>query len=317
MPELNFQVSDTEEPFDEEKQLQLCSIDLRISNIFWKEKSTRHPLDLHKDRLAELGPRRRWEKISLRYDDSIILKPGEFILGQTFEKFHIPNRFAGKIITRSSYARMGLETNSATDFLNPGWFGHVPLEIINKSRNKIKLYPLLGMVQIFLIPLSSEPDGNYGDTDLHSKYQNDDGGPSYWWRDKLLGQIRSNYSSRISSEVLNQLIEKFSRIDDEGLYRFEKFMGKLSTEDMDNPANILYKFQAKEITRSRRQKFLLFLPTLAFLPITGYGLVLMFQAYKPFHILVWIAAGLLLPLVIYLKVYYNEVNYYTNITTND
>ena len=253
--EMNFETFISTEPFDPDLQIQICSIDLRLSTEFWKQKTVRFPIDLRKSKLVELSPRRHWKKVVLAPDQSIILRPNEFILGHTLEKFTIPIKYAGKVNTRSDFARMGIETNSATDFMNPGWRGFIPLEIINKSKNSIKLFPLLGIVQIMLIPLSSDPDTNYG-VKLGSKYQDDDGGPSKWWRDKLFMQIKGNSEKNLSNEMLNILIDKFSSVDDEGLYRFEKFFETLKSHQIDNADNLIEKFCYKERRKERIQTIL-------------------------------------------------------------
>lgn len=313
--ELSITVPDNNYPFVEDDQLQLCSIDLRISNVFWKQKKSRYPIDLHKNKLAELSPRRRWKKVVLNFDNYITLKPGEFILGQTFEKFKIPPEFAGKINTRSSYARLGLETNSATDFLNPGWEGHVPLEIINKSKNSIRIYPLLGMIQIFIVNLSSKPKGNYGDATLFSKYQDDDGGPSLWWRDKLFGQIKKNYGAKLSEETLTRLIEKFSNVDDEGLYRFEKFMEELPMQKISNSGDILLEFQRIEKRKNIIQKIYLYLIPLITTALFGLSLRLCFMEFRNEFILIWVLTVFAISLWIYLTVIREKKQFYTKIST--
>ncbi len=310
---LEITVPDENHPFLHQDQIQLCSIDLRVSNIFWKQKKSLFAIDLHKNKLAELSPRRLWKKVILDYDSFITLKPGEFILGQTFERFRIPEEYAGKINARSSYARMGLETNSASDFINPGWAGHVPLEIINKSKNAIQIYPLLGMVQIFIIPLSSTPTGNYGDTALFSKYQDDDGGPSYWWRDKLLGQIKRNYESKLSETTLNILTDKFSSIDDNGLYRFEKFMATLPLHKVSNAEDILNRFVDTERKKSVTQELLFYSIPLIGTTLLGLSVALLFTEYKSSHLFAYIPTIPMIVGALYYSVLREKKKYYKKI----
>ena len=121
----------------------------------------------------------------------------------------------------------------------------------------------MGVVQIMVITLSSDPDISYGDNVFGSKYQNDDGGPSYWWRDKLFSLIKKNHINNISESTLDILIDKFNKVDDLGLYRFEKFMDKLKLYEIDNADNIIEKFCAKEKILATFQRILLwFVPAL-------------------------------------------------------
>lgn len=312
--EMAFETPNPDLPFNPDSQIQICSIDLRLSNEFWKQRKLQFPVDLHKSKLSELSPRRHWKKVVLPAEQSITLKPNEFILGHTYEKFTVPPRYAGKINTRSSFARMGLETNSATDFINPGWRGFVPLEIINKSRNTIKIYPYMGIAQIMLISLTSEPDIPYGNDILGSKYQNDDGGPSYWWRDKLFNQIKKNYISYLPENALSILVEKFNKVDDLGLYRFEKFSEKLQLHEIDNAEDIIQKFCSKERKLANIQRTLLwFLPALE-MSFVGLSLKFAFDnSHNYFHYVAWSIAILGLIPVIYHSFFREKIDYYEKI----
>ena len=265
LPEMNFGTLESTKPdFDAEAQVQICSIDVRISCEFWKQKKIKSAIDLDNAHIAELSPARHWEKITLKSGESLIIKPGEFILGHTHEKFYIPKKYAAKINTRSSFARMGLETNSSTDFINPGWRGHVPLEITNKSINKIKITPYLSIAQIMVIPLSSEPSVQYGDNGLDSKYQDDDGGISYWWRDKLYREMKKSYTSLLSHETVKQLADKFKNIDDLGLYRFEKFLSKQKIGTVTTSGDIINRFCKIEKRKNKFQSALNWIFAVAF-----------------------------------------------------
>src|SRR5205085_4347843 len=121
---------------------------------------------------------------------SIVLKPSEMLLGRTYEIFTIPKDHAGKLEGRSSFARLGLAVHCSADFINPGYRGHMPLQLINFSRSSIRVFPLIPICQLILVRLSSTPTRVYGDRELSSKYMDDDGGPSYWWRDKRIKSLK-------------------------------------------------------------------------------------------------------------------------------
>lgn len=308
---MDFETPVTSIPFNPEEQVQLCSIDLRVSREFWRQKKVRYPIDLHRSKIAELSPLRHWKKIILTPDQAITLNPYEFILGHTYEKFTIPDGYAGKACTRSSFARLGVEINSASDFLNPGWRGYLPLEIINKSKNSIKLYPYMSIMQIMIIPLSSAPDKKYGEEKLGSKYQNDDGGPSRWWREKLYEQIRNSNDKNVSNEMLEILISEFKNIDDLGLYRFEKFFEKLKVYEIDNADNLIDKFAKKEKVKARVQGILLWLIPALQTALIGLSLKLLLDdMYKLHHYVVWVFTVFwVIPTVFYVFIR-DKVNYF-------
>ena len=249
LPNLNIETSLADHPFAE-SQVKVCSIDLRCDRFFWEQRKLSGAIDLGATTLMETSPRRHWRKRELELNRPIKLRPGQMILGRTYESFRIPPEFAGKITGRSSYARLGIEISCSCDLINPGWEGHVPLEIINNSANPILIYPLLPIAQIFLIPLSSPVDKGYADRiKFKSKYMNDDGGPSYWWRDAMVQRIYKSYlSQRIDQEAIDRLKKNVDKLDDEGIFRLEHFIRNQSLGEITNVDDLIGNFVRTEKT---------------------------------------------------------------------
>jgi deoxycytidine triphosphate deaminase len=195
LPELQFKTAHPKHVFEPDSQIQPCSIDLRLDNVFWLQRWGQQ-IDLRRTSLLEQQPRRHWEKRRLSDGQSITLRPREMILGRTYESFRIPAGFAGKLEGRSSFSRMGLAIHCSADFINPGYGGHMPLQLINLGTHTIKVYPYLSVCQLIVIKLSSKSARLYGDDDLHSKYVDDDGGPSFWWRDKRIRALQTALGMR-------------------------------------------------------------------------------------------------------------------------
>lgn len=88
---------------------------------------------------------------------SYILKPGEFILGTTKEKVSIPNEYQGVIETKGNIARAGIQVHSNDGHIDPGFCGHITLEIVNlhESNVSIELIPGIPICQLFIGKLSS------------------------------------------------------------------------------------------------------------------------------------------------------------------
>jgi deoxycytidine triphosphate deaminase len=246
LAELSFTCDNPQYPFVPDDQIQPCSIDLRLSNLFW-EPSRRSTIDLRKSHLLELAPRRYWRQRVLKFGDHITLRPGRLLLARVYEGLTIPTDCAGRIEGRSSFARLGLSVHCTGDFLNPGYRGHMPLQLINFSPNPIRIFPYLPICQLMLVGLSSTPAKIYGAAELQSKYMDDDGGPSYWWRDKRIAQVQAVFrSSDIALDTQEFLLRRIGVEDPEIIERFEKFVERMATAKRENADAILDTFAATE-----------------------------------------------------------------------
>ena len=230
LPEIGFETDDPAHSFVPDDQIQPSSVDLRLDSTFWVQISTR-AIDLRRSKLLELSPRRHWSKRRLHWGESITLKPGQMLLGRTFEKFTIPRVFAGKIEGRSSFSRMGLAVHCTGDFINPGYRGRMPLEIINFGKSPVRLFPLIPICQLIFIRLSSQAEVPYGEA-LSNKYMDDDGGPSYWWRDKRIRQLHDALGEHdVSERVQDELLQLMGPRDPDLIERFEHFIRELKKEE--------------------------------------------------------------------------------------
>ena len=162
LPDLRVLVEEGSDPFDAEVQVQPASIDLRLSHVFWRPQR-RFPVDLRRTRLLEIQPRRYYRKVRLGLGETMTLKPGELLLGRTLEEFTIPNGYAAELIGRSSFARMGLMISATGGFINPGWRGRMPLQLVNFGPNPIRLVAELPICQILIAKLTGIEERPYGD----------------------------------------------------------------------------------------------------------------------------------------------------------
>lgn len=207
LPQLKICTDNKDFPFVPDEQIQPCSIDLRLSNVFWIP-ARRGAIDLRKSRLLELSPRRHWKKVVLKPGESITIKPDRLLLGRIYEKFAMPVQSAGEIEGRSSFARMGLMVHCTGDFINPGYRGHMPLQLVNLGPNAIKVFPYVPICQLKLVRLSGRPARLYGERELQSKYMDDDGGPSYWWRDKRIRRLQKTLGEiDIAIAIQNSILD--------------------------------------------------------------------------------------------------------------
>jgi dCTP deaminase len=153
------------DPYDAE-MVQPSSIDVRIDRYFRVFHNSRYThIDVAKemDDLTEL--------VEPKGDDPFLLHPGEFVLGSTLERVTLPDDIAARLEGKSSLGRLGLLTHSTAGFIDPGFTGHVTLELSNVANLPITLYPGMKIGQICFFRLSSPAEKPYGHGATGSRYQ--------------------------------------------------------------------------------------------------------------------------------------------------
>ena len=153
------------EPFDE-AMIQPSSVDVRMDRFFRVFENHRYP---HIDPAEEQPELTRLvEPVD---GEPFILHPGEFVLASTYEVVTLPDDIAGRLEGKSSLGRLGLLTHSTAGFIDPGFSGHVTLELSNVATLPIKLWPGMKIGQLCLFRLSSPAEHPYGSARYGSRYQ--------------------------------------------------------------------------------------------------------------------------------------------------
>src|SRR6478752_5239078 len=153
------------EPYSAEL-VQPSSIDVRLDRFFRVFENHRYP---HIDPSEEQPDLTRL--VEPEGDEAFILHPGEFVLASTFEVITLPDDVASRLEGKSSLGRLGLLTHSTAGFIDPGFSGHVTLELSNVATLPIKLYPGMKIGQLCLFRLSSPAEHPYGSARYGSRYQ--------------------------------------------------------------------------------------------------------------------------------------------------
>jgi dCTP deaminase len=153
------------EPYDE-AMVQPSSIDFRLDRFFRVFENHRYP---HIDPAADQPDLTR--EVEPVGDEPFILHPGEFVLGSTFEVVTLPDDLAARVEGKSSLGRLGLLTHATAGFVDPGFSGHVTLELANVATLPIKLYPGMKIGQLCFFRLSSPAEHPYGSAKYGSRYQ--------------------------------------------------------------------------------------------------------------------------------------------------
>ncbi len=153
------------DPWDP-RMLQPSSIDVRMDKYFRLFDNHKYPyIDPAEEqpdltRLVEVAP-----------GEPFILHPGEFVLGSTYEVVTLPDDIAARLEGKSSLGRLGLLTHSTAGFIDPGFSGHVTLELANVANLPIKLWPGMKIGQLCFFGLSSPAEHPYGSAKYGSRYQ--------------------------------------------------------------------------------------------------------------------------------------------------
>jgi dCTP deaminase len=146
--------------------LQPSSFDVRLDRFF-------RLFDNHKyayiDPAEEMSDLTRLVEVDPK--EAFILHPGEFVLGSTYEFVTLPDNIAARLEGKSSLGRLGLLTHSTAGFVDPGFNGHVTLELANVSNLPIKLWPGMKVGQLCFFQLSSPSETPYGSAKYNSRYQ--------------------------------------------------------------------------------------------------------------------------------------------------
>src|SRR3954466_5320178 len=153
------------EPFDS-AMVQPSSVDVRLDRFFRTFENHRYP---HIDP-AEDQPdlTRMVEPVG---EEPFILHPGEFVLGSTYEVAPLPAAVPARLEGKSSLGRLRLLTHSTAGFIDPGFSGHVTLELSNVATLPIKLWPGMKIGQLCFFRLSSPAEHPYGSGSHGSRYQ--------------------------------------------------------------------------------------------------------------------------------------------------
>jgi len=120
-----------------------CKYDFELGEIF-KHKKTKEIIDISKDKFPELI------ELKLPY----VLKPGEYVLGRTIEKFNMPLELLSIYASNSIAFRLGM--NILCGLNDPGYKGNAIFGIHNISQNKILLFRGMKLLETAFVELKGD-----------------------------------------------------------------------------------------------------------------------------------------------------------------
>lgn len=135
-------------------QLQPSSYDVRLDNEF---------KIFDNSRATAIDPKVEQPMRRVTIDHGpFVLHPGEFVLGSTIERVTLGDRVAARLEGKSSMGRLGLLTHATAGFIDPGFDGHVTLELANVANLPLLLWPKMKIGQLCFFDMSSRSRAPYG-----------------------------------------------------------------------------------------------------------------------------------------------------------
>lgn len=150
--------------------LQPASLDVRLDREFLVFDNHRYSFIDPAEDQTDLT-----RKVVVKGEDPFILHPGEFVLASTYEAVSLPSDVAARVEGKSSLGRLGLLTHVTAGFIDPGFAGHITLELANLATLPIKLWPGMKIGQLCFLRLTSEANNPYGSGATGSRYQGQSG----------------------------------------------------------------------------------------------------------------------------------------------
>ncbi len=124
------------DPFDE-SMLGPASVDLHLSNAF--RVFVHLPTDIHLDH--EINFKAATKGLSIPDGESILIQPGQTLLGITKERITLGKGLSGWLEGRSRFARVGLLVHISASFMQPGISNHQVLEMSNFGPIPLRVFP--------------------------------------------------------------------------------------------------------------------------------------------------------------------------------
>lgn len=139
----------------------------------------------------------------------------------------------------------------------------MPLQLSNVGPYPLRLAPYFSICQLMLVPLQSEPERSYGDIELRSKYVNDEGGPSLWWRDARVERLQQRLGQTNAHEAIRQeIVDRVRFQSTEVLARFQRDIDRKRVGSIENADQVLDEFARRENKRRLIDRVILTSPLL-------------------------------------------------------
>lgn len=157
------------DPFDD-TMIQPSSLDVRLDKdfrVFENHRYTCIDPSLEQPGLTRI--------VTPHQEQAFVLHPGEFVLAATYECIELPLDIAAKLEGKSSLGRLGLIIHSTAGFIDPGFGGHITLELSNMANLPIRLWTGMKIGQLCFFRMQTPAQAGYGSMEYGSRYQGQKG----------------------------------------------------------------------------------------------------------------------------------------------
>lgn len=146
-------------------RLQPASIDITLGDTY---RTYRAPLN---GEVGLAGGVQAATDLHRAGPDGIVLRPGDFLLATTAERFELPDDLCAFLHGRSTLGRLGVAVHVTAGLVDPGYCGEVTLEVCNVGPLTVRLHVGDPIGQVTFEQLDSACARPYGHPDLRSRYQ--------------------------------------------------------------------------------------------------------------------------------------------------
>lgn len=170
-------------PILDNKQISGGKVDLRLDNVFFLVGRFKRPYYDPMELLGDERTREKYvEKRVVPYGSKFVLHPNDYALAPLFEFVKLPKNVLGRLDGRSSLGRLGIVVHSTAGSVDPGFSGHLVIELMNNGMLPVALYPLMRVATLIFVSLSTDAErpyeGKYGSIeeyeDVESKFHRDE-----------------------------------------------------------------------------------------------------------------------------------------------
>jgi len=142
-------------PTPKRAEIKDTSVDLMLGNYFIVTKSAKFSvLDAHL-KASKRDVASYQERVFVPFNEYLVLHPGTFVLGATWQYLGIPNNIFGQVFSRSTWGRAGLTVATAVS-VHPGFCGCLTLELVNHGNAPLALHPGSRIAQIIFFDVESK-----------------------------------------------------------------------------------------------------------------------------------------------------------------
>lgn len=138
------------------EQVQPASIDVRLAGKFLVSGKNAKVSFGDDGKIEYHG----FKEVELEDGEVIRISRGKLVIASTIERFNMPPNIAGQFLMRSSAGRRGLDHLHA-GYLDPGWHGHITLELTAVVPTEFKVGERIGQVVLFRTTGYSPYRGQY------------------------------------------------------------------------------------------------------------------------------------------------------------